>query len=75
VVDAEQLVIEFQPDYFFSGYFEVLHEIERVRRVGKTVLLNAGQKLDADFPSHFLLDTVTRRATWRSEDREESYQI
>ncbi len=63
--DAEEaktaiLVKEFQPSYWFSGH---VHELPYgglwKAQLGKTILLNAGQRLDAKIPNHIIFDVTT----------------
>lgn len=66
--DAEEakaaiLIREFQPSYWFSGH---VHELPYGGRwkaqLGKTLLLNAGQQLEAKIPNYIILETTTEDA-------------
>lgn len=64
---AGELLGAFQPDFWHSGHEHQLPYALRggwCRSRGRTILLNAGQRLEARFPNHIVLELETRAARW-----------
>jgi Icc-related predicted phosphoesterase len=63
----EDLVLQFQPDYFLCGHehSKPMLEGSPMRQIGKTVIINTGQNLDAETPCHAILDLETKTLLWK----------